>query len=321
MPATIPSEGKTVTAIYRPFGSSHTPVYDSGWRFPEAQYTYYMAAQKARFTFEEISGKWVLKATLDMVNPDNYVQFWVADAEASNEMYNLSTDAVIPTGFASVAADGSVVETTDKSAGDAMLGYKYQGGYLFSGKLDTLYKGTGYYFIKDNYYGEERRDYLVTGKALTSHSAVKLPANGNDKWIQVGSSQYIELMKEDNSSLGTWCTCNYGASLPEQVGITLTFGDAVTQHAASKDQFQALLDNCTWAWMTVKGQGGMGVKAATGFLFLPAQDGTSGPYWSSTEAEDVDFLSWDIYFDINVVSCWWREDDRLIALPVRPIQQ
>lgn len=290
MPGTINTEGKTVTAVYRPFGSSESPTYNGvkGWIFPTTQYTYYMACEKVSHTLAKVGDKWVISANLNMVNPANYVQFWVEDAEASDGAYNLSTDAVIPTGFASVASDGSVVETTGKSAGNAMLGYKYNGGYLFSGKLNTSYSGTGYYFIKNNASNSERRDYLVTGKTLSSHSAVKLPANGSSKWLQVGPTKYVELKMANNFSLGSWCTCNYGASLPEQIGTTLDFNGAVAQHAASDGQFQDLIYNCTWAWTTVNGQGGMGVKAATGFLFLPAQDGTSGDYWSSSTVFDVE---------------------------------
>ncbi len=290
LPGTINTEGKTVTAVYRPFGSSESPTYNGvkGWIFPTTQYTYYMACEKVSHTLAKVGDKWVISANLNMVNPANYVQFWVEDAGASDGAYNLSTDVVIPTGFASVASDGSVVETTGKSAGNAMLGYKYNGGYLFSGKLNTSYSGTGYYFIKNNASNSERRDYLVTGKTLSSHSAVKLPANGSSKWLQVGPTKYVELKMANNFSLGSWCTCNYGASLPEQIGTTLDFNGAVAQHAASDGQFQDLIYNCTWAWTTVNGQGGMGVKAATGFLFLPAQDGTSGDYWSSSTVFDVE---------------------------------
>lgn len=290
LPGTINTEGKTVTAVYRPFGSSESPTYNGvkGWIFPTTQYTYYMACEKVSHTLAKVGDKWVISANLNMVNPANYVQFWVEDAGASDGAYNLSTDVVIPTGFASVASDGSVVETTGKSAGNAMLGYKYNGGYLFSGKLNTSYSGTGFYFIKNNASNSERRDYLVTGKTLSSHSAVKLPANGSSKWLQVGPTKYVELKMANNFSLGSWCTCNYGASLPEQIGTTLDFNGAVAQHAASDGQFQDLIYNCTWAWTTVNGQGGMGVKAATGFLFLPAQDGTSGDYWSSSTVFDVE---------------------------------
>ena len=267
-------------AVFLPFGSSATvSASGTGFVFSKTFYTYYLTATLAyTVTGNKVSG------AFNMVIPEGYVQFWVEDAEASDETYNLFTDTVIPTGIASVAADGSVVETTDKGAGDAMPGYEYQGGYLFSGKLNTSYSGVGYYFIKDNYLNDERRDYLVTGKTLESHSAVKLPANGNSNWLEVGPDKYVELKTADNVSLGTWCTCNYNASLPEQGGGVLDIRGAREQNAASEATFQALLNNCEWAWTTVKGKGGMGVKAATGFLFLPANSwGSQGEYWSTTE--------------------------------------
>ena len=299
LPSTITSEGKTVTAVYRPSGGSATPSYSaSGWYFPKTQYTYYMVAEKEPFTFEKVSGKWVLTATLNMVNPDGYVQFWVEDASASSEDYLLSTDAVIPTGFNAVALDGTVSETADKSAGDAMVGYFYQGGLLFSGKLNPSYSSTGYYFIKTDSEGNNRRDYLATGKTLASHSAVKLPANGDSKWLQVGPTQYIELLKEDYGSLGTWCTCNINASLPEQVGDVLYYYDAMLYEVPTIEQFQALMDNCVWTWLTVNGQGGMAVKASTGFLFLPAHDYTNGGYWSSSSMGG-ETNSWHIQFDCD----------------------
>lgn len=301
-------------AVFLPFGSDAT-VSASGtsFRFSKTYYTYYMTATLAyTVTDNKVSG------AFNMIIPDGYVQFWVEDAAAEDELYNLSTDAVIPRGLASVASDGSVVETTNMSAGDAMLGYTYSGGYLFSGKLNTSYSGTGYYFIKDNRYDNERRDYLVTGKTLTSHSAVNLPANGSSKWLQVGPTKYVELKTGSNFSLGTWCTCNYGASLPEQIGTTLTFNGAVAQHAASQYMFQDLKDNCTWAWTSVKGRSGMGVKAATGFLFLPAQDGTSGSYWTSTDVFDNE--AYFLYFNKNGDRDCLPNYDRNVSFVVRSVQ-
>lgn len=40
-----------------------------------------------------------------MLIPDEYVQFFVEDASAVDEAYTLGTDAVIPVGVASIAAD------------------------------------------------------------------------------------------------------------------------------------------------------------------------------------------------------------------------
>ena len=307
-------------AVFLPFGSSATvSAKGTGFVFSKTYFSYYLTATLAyTVTGNKVSG------AFNMVIPEGYVQFWVEDAEASDEMYILSTDAVIPTGIASVAADGSVVETAYKVAGDDMPGYKYQGGYLFSGKLNTSYAGTGYYFLKNNHLKKERRDYLVTGKTLESHCAVKLPANGSSNWLEVGPDKYVELKTADNVSLGTWCTCNYESDLPENVWTSsfLSFNDAKSI-APSKDQLQALIDNCSWEWVTVDGKGGMGVKAATGFLFLPAQYDTSGNYWSCDENINTTNFAWGLYFDAD-----GDEDDhhmgnfvRINQFLVRTVQQ
>lgn len=317
LPGTINTQGKTVTAVYRPFGSSELPYYtQKGWRFDTTQYTYYMACEKVPHTLTKEGNKWVMTAELDMVNPNGYVQFWIEDAHAENELYYLSTDAVIPVAIAQIAPDGSVQETIHRNAGEAMQGYPYAGGYLFSGKLNTSYGGTGYYFIKDNWYNNERRDYLVTGKQLVSHSAVILPANGSSKWLQVGPTKYVELKKGKNS-LGIWCTCNYGASLPEQLGTKMNFDGAVAQHAASYSQFLDLMRDCSWAWTTVNGKGGMGIKADTGFLFLPVQDGYSEEYWTSDTLDNVDawFLSIIKGMDLDMLPISRNE-----SFALRPVQ-
>ena len=137
MPETMTTEGKTVTAVYRPFGNSATPKYEvGGWYFPETQYTYYMAAEKEEYTFEKVSGQWVLTATLNMLSPEGYVQFFIEDGEAIDGGYTLGCDAVIPVGVASIGVDGTITETSDKTAADDMLGYAYNGGYLF--RLELL---------------------------------------------------------------------------------------------------------------------------------------------------------------------------------------
>ena len=43
LPGIINTEGKTVTAVYRPFGSSESPTFNSGgWKFPTTQYTIWL---------------------------------------------------------------------------------------------------------------------------------------------------------------------------------------------------------------------------------------------------------------------------------------
>ncbi|MCR5549192.1 MAG: hypothetical protein K6F25_10640, partial [Bacteroidales bacterium] len=243
------------------------------------------------------------------------VQFFVEEAAAVDETCSLGCDAVIPVGVASIAADGTITETGDKTAADDMPGYAYSGGYLFSGKLTTWSYG-GHYFAKtksDN----TRADYFVTGKTLSSHDAVALPASGNSKWVAVGSGNSVSLKKADNSSLGTWKTCNYGASVPEGIGTYVKYNVARNQGAPNSDQIQALVSNCTWTWLTIHGQQGIVGKASVGFLFLPRD--YKGYYYSSTEASG-NFV-WGIQLASNpsppnCLDVLYRENEHL----VRPVQ-
>lgn len=293
----------TMRAVFLPFGSDATVSADgTSFTFSTTYYAYYATATLSyTVTDNEVSG------AFNMVIPEGYVQFFVEDAAATNGGYTLGTDAVIPTGVASIAADGTITETSDKAAGDDMTGYAYSGGYLFSGKLNGSYSYGGYYFAKTKTADNTRADYFVSGKTLASHSAVKLPANDNvyglrygspnaGKWVPVGSNITVPLYhvtgsgsSEAASSLGKWYTCNYGQAVPESLGSLYTFAaaNALGVTLPNKDQFEAINNSskCSYTWLTVHGQQGVVIKAARGFLFLPAQGGSDGDYWSSTEQE------------------------------------
>ena len=286
--------GGTMTAVYLPFGSGAKVVADGkAFKFDKTYYSYYFVASKQPYTVS--SG--VVSGNLDMTLPDNYVQFFIKDSAASDGAYTLGTDAVIPTGVASIAADGTITETSDKVAGDDMPGYAYGGGYLFSGKLDSSYSYGGYYFAKTKY-DLSRADYFVTGKTLSSHSAIKLPANNsvyavtsdgpNDgKWIPVGSDKTVKLMTDDSTDLGTWYTCNYNRRAPEYSGLSYTFDEAnaLGVDLPTEEQFEriSIYSYCTWTWLSVHGYWGAVVKADKGFLFLPTLYETHANYWSSTQ--------------------------------------
>ena len=277
----------TMRAVFLPFGSDAT-VSASGtdFVFNKTWYAYYLTA-----TLDyAVSGN-AVSGAFNMMIPDDYVQFFVEDAAATDEAYTLGCDAVIPTGVASITSDGSVIETSDKTASDDMPGYAYSDGYLFSGKLGSWEYGSNYYFAKTKVADNSRADYFVTGKTLSSHSAVKLPANGDAKWVAVGGDR-IARLASGSVDLGVWYTCNYGQSVPESVGTCYSFNDANSIAGItlpSYDQFQALIDNCAWKTLSIHGQKGRVVAADNGFLFLPWPD--AGCYWSSSKFNDD---PWDL---------------------------
>ena len=336
----LTESGKKLTAIYLPFGSSATAsYYHGGWKFSTTYYSYYMRAEKVAYTVNTTGGITTLSATMDMVNPDDYVQFFIEDGDATDGAYTLGTDAVIPVGVDYIDAWGRIWETSDKTYADDMPGYAYSGGYLFSGKLGRWNYGDYYYFAKTKTADNSRADYFVSGKTLESHSAVKLPANDNvyalkygspntGKWIPVGSGITVSLFSisgtppaEAASSHGTWYTCNYGQSVPEALGTLYSFdqANALSVSLPTKEQFE-LIDNssyCSYTWLTVHGQQGVVIKADRGFLFLPEQRSSSGLYWSSTEYDSS--IAWYFYFASSGVHDM-LSDSRTYEYAVRPFQ-
>lgn len=297
----------TMRAVFLPFGSNATvSANGSSFVFNETYYAYYLTT-----TLEYTVTSNTVSGAFEMTIPDNYVQFFVEDASAVDEAYTLGCDAVIPVGVASISSDGTVNETTDKTAADDMPGYAYSGGYLFSGKIITSYSIDGYYFAKTNTSDNSRADYFVTGKTLASHSSVKLPANNdiyevvsgtpnNGKWVPVGSEILVELFGSDlTTSFGTWYTCNYGQSVPEARGDLYTFNNANSLGVLlpTKEQFESINNssNCSYTWITIHGKVGAVIKAERGFLFFPAHDNTNGSYWSSTRDDDNNY-AWSFYF-------------------------
>lgn len=277
----------TMRAVFLPFGSDAT-VSASGtdFVFNKTWYAYYLTA-----TLDYTVADNAVSGAFNMTIPEGYVQFFIEDAAATDEAYTLGCDAVIPTGVASITSDGSVIETSDKTASDDMPGYAYSDGYLFSGKLGSWEYGSNYYFAKTKVADNSRADYFVTGKTLSSHSAVKLPANGDAKWVAVGGDR-IARLTSGSVDLGVWYTCNYGQSVPESVGTCYSFNDANSIAGItlpSYDQFQALIDNCAWKTLSIHGQKGRVVAADNGFLFLPWPD--AGCYWSSSKFNDD---PWDL---------------------------
>ena len=126
-------------------------------------------------------------------------------------------------------------------------------------------------------------------------------------------------ISEATSLLGKWYTCNYGQAVPESLGALYTFDAANARGVTlpTKDQFALIYTNCTFTWLTVHGQQGTVVQAGSGFLFLPAQSGSHGNYWSSTEDGGID--AWSFFFlsggEYDVFS-----DLRSYQYAVRPIQ-
>ncbi len=85
------------------------------------------------------------------------------------------------------------------------------------------------------------------------------------KWVPVGSGITVSLFNVEGSGisevaspLGKWYTCNYGCTVPEQIGTLYSFdkANALGVTLPTQEQFQKI-DNdnyCSYAWLTVHGQ-------------------------------------------------------------------
>ncbi len=174
-------ESGTMTAVFLPFGHGAAVVDDGSglFTFAAQTFSYYLTAQLPyTVTDNQVDG------TFEMKIPDGFLQFWVEDAEAVDGGYALATRAVQPVGIQGLSPGGSIIETVG-NAGDDLPGYAYAGGYLFSGKISESYPHDyveNLYFTKTCAADQSKADYTVTGKALASHAAYRLPANGDAAW-------------------------------------------------------------------------------------------------------------------------------------------
>ena len=162
-----------------------------------------------------------------------------------------------------------------------------------------------------------------------------------------------------------WATCNVGASNPENIGDYYAWGETETKESYDKDncetygldiddiggtdrdvahvkwggtwrmptedEFEELIDYCTWTWTTLNEMNGYKVTSMinSNYIFLPAagwRSGTSlrdagsdGDYWSSTPYEGNTQNAYGLYFSSDGHDWYWYY--RNYGLSVRPVSE
>ena len=158
-----------------------------------------------------------------------------------------------------------------------------------------------------------------------------------------------------------WATCNIGASSPSDYGDYFAWGEDETKSTYDKDnsstygrtnytfrdaakkkwggtwrmptadEFQELLDNCTWTWTTQGSHYGYRVtsKKNGNSIFLPAaggrygsslsNDGTGGYYWSSTPYASYSNYAYYLYFCSSGRGVYYSY--RCYGRSVRPVSE
>lgn len=305
----LDASGKTLRAIFLPYGNDATPTYGTNWTFDKNTGSYFLTATD-NYTLTKASGITTLTATLNMAVPSDYVQFFVPDGEATGTI-SLACNAVKPSGLASVSSDGTVTEING-GQGAFMTAYAAtvdsDKGYYASGKLSGA--GTVYYFAIEK--GGKYYDFVKqTASAISNKAAIKLTT-----YNEVGAGKYTQ--KTVGGKI--WATVNVGASKPWEYETTqytwkgennsdwTMIASGEGEEMPLNTDFEALVNNCHHSWISIAGVNGYIVidNAATptgGYMFLPASGfnggnyaGSYGLYWSRKE----DYTDYALYLDINI---------------------
>ena len=287
-------ESGTMRAVYLPYGSQLTVQADgSAFRFSETQYSYYLTATRP---YKVSEGK--VSATFNMSIPEGYVQFYIP---ASADDFTLRQDYITPVGVALVQADGSISETTDKAAGDAMTGYAYGEGRQFSGIISADADGQSrhWWFSLKNESTGTQHTLFRPGKSLSKGYAVALPEV--DEWVEVGAGKkvfmywsnktrcyYDENGREMSSTNVYWNTCNnYGATFPTEPRTKAYIRDYHSD-APTKKVMEDLLNRTDQYHVTVHGVPGVVFdNGQGGHFFLPQVYSTN--HWEGTGYENKVF--------------------------------
>lgn len=323
----LAASGKTLRAIFLPYGNDATPTYGTNWTFDKNTGSYFLTATD-NYTLTKASDITTLTATLNMAVPSNYVQFFVPDGEATGTI-SLACNAVKPSGLASVSSNGTVTEINGNQ-GAFMTAYAAtvgsDKGYYASGKLSGA--GTVYYFAIEK--GGKYYDFVKqTASAISNNAAIKLTT-----YNEVGAGKYTQ------KTVGgkTWATVNVGATKPWMYETTqytwkgknnsnwtmIASGEGMPENT----DFEALRDNCNHTWITIAGVNGhIVIDNAGGYMFLPASGydggswwkGENGYYWSRKENNSDSDYAWSLWFDNDGLYVG-DGDDKDNEFSVRPLK-
>lgn len=262
-------------AVYLPYGNDATPSYEDGkWTFTSGTDTYYFIAQNINYKVS--SG--VLSATVQMVNPGEFVQFFIRCENASGTI-QLACNGLRPAGFAGIDPDTGNVTENLGDAGTAVPGYpdtlEGEEGYYVSGK-PTAVNNNDYYFALQKADGSYAH-YFKNRSAIVNNKAYKLPAYSS--WRGVGGNLCVQIAGK------RWKTVNEGANHPWEMGTpTPSFEPEDGKGLPTADDWSALLDPdvASWKEMDILGQKGYLVvsqDAPTNYIFLPWSTSSATDYW------------------------------------------
>lgn len=275
---------KILHAVYLPYGNDATPTFSQNkWTFNKATDTYYFYASNVPYTVETVGTEQVITASVQMVKPSTYVQFYVPLASATGTV-QFACNALCPAGFASLSSDGTVTENIG-TAGQPVTGYADtlagEEGYYVSGiPVTTASETADYYFAIKK--GDDYSHYYKNRNALVANHAYQLPAYS--AWPRVGGSRHVIVAS------GNWMTMNEGADNPWDLGELKddSFVPLSGESIPGDTDWGNLMDSekATWMPMDIWGSHGslvLSVSAPNKYLYIPWGDLVTN-YWMTNFA-------------------------------------
>lgn len=323
-------------------------------------YTYYMTGS-GEYTVNKSADIVTLAGSMEMYNPDGYVQFYIdkdGDKYNSDGKYRLSVEGVKPRACVEFSTYFHTFSTKTLSSAQPMWGYKYGDGVAFSGVIDESWsngENVHEIFLFDTEAAAKER--IVLGKTLASHDAIKLSVSSwNSYPFYNSSTTTIGGTKWGNKNLGGSMRFSWGDIIPawnrgtdysywntavyEALTVVETVPSLTDEYAIydmvtaflgpewrlpTKDEFVAL---CNEPWHFEEDN-----SLVVGSLAFPAsgelhENGYSlhyynyrGFYWSSTRDHHLALHPYCLIFARDQFIHPDDYEDYRYAMPVRPVHK
>lgn len=257
----LATTGATMSAVYFPFGTVNITTSGESYVFKGADdlpiYTYFSSAT-APYELKTAGEIATLTASLNMVIPDNYVQFFVdkdGSNYATNWKYRLVAKDIRPAACGSYTpAGGFAIKALDYT--QPLWGYVYNNeGIMFSGQINATNWASA---------SERRFVFFETGapaksatisNTLVSHSSINIKNVAS--WpaaVTVPGGVDMGLYKNNDPATGKlllWADRNLGATATgtTDYGFYLAWGEIVPDlYTASTWQMKTDIRNTNYYW-------------------------------------------------------------------------
>ena len=148
-------------------------------------YTYYMTGSGA-YEVDNSADITTLTGSMDMVNPDGYVQFYIGkdgDKYNADGKYRLSVAGVKPTACTTFSTSAHTFGTKELNPAQPMWGYKLEDGVAFSGVIDDSWSDSANSHVIYLFDTEAAaKTITISGKTLASHAAINFSSTKPSTW-------------------------------------------------------------------------------------------------------------------------------------------